>query len=205
MMPCESVETKEDLAPIHNKMFKCHICDNVEYPEQPATLHLFNAHKADNIYRLFIHGTHCPIRLKQFHNRDNLLKHYRDRKVQSENGRICIEFLYIWSPWLTPAASEYLDKEERTYHSFLCSRGCLGCVGDRRSGSCHASATWYNTSNIYIYIYIYIYVMYFIASTTTTTIDKHHLTIEKCMAIQLSMYMYIYIGDISCIMIDTIS
>ena len=98
--------------------FVCHVCTHVSYSYQSHCLHLFKAHKIKNQLSRFVNKTSCPVCLKEFHNRERALNHFKYRAKTT-----CTPYLIKRGPVLTEKQARKLDEQEKENNNKLHAAG----------------------------------------------------------------------------------
>ena len=95
---------------------RCHICAHEENTTQKLKLHMFKKHGIKDKIRLFVNTTHCEICLKEFHQRENILNHFK--KVG-----VCRVQLLLRPPVLTEEQATQVDASLRAQNRELSRKG----------------------------------------------------------------------------------
>ena len=97
----------------------CEVCFCTFDSFQKYALHRFRKHGVKDPLRLYIpeHVTHCTVCMKQFHDRERLLNHYRHR------CQTCKLNLIMRGPSISPSQADQIEEKLRLHYRSLVSKG----------------------------------------------------------------------------------
>ena len=118
LVPAANIRSGEAARQSEETSFVCHVCTHVSYSYQSHCLHLFKSHKIKNQLSRFVNKTSCPVCLKEFHNRERALNHFKYRAKTT-----CTPYLIKRGPVLTEKQARKLDEQEKENNNKLHAAG----------------------------------------------------------------------------------
>ncbi len=106
--------------PIIQGLSHTHLCSRCSYgcdSDQQLELHLFSSHGVKTPLRCYAGGTRCPICLKEFWVRENLLTHIKRGRTP------CLRQVLLRGPIMSLDDADTIDMEWRTFYRDRHRRG----------------------------------------------------------------------------------